>query len=282
VRRLTILAVLGLAMAACAQPAPTPPRQSPPASAPPSPAPTIASPDPTPAPTLSPQAGPPKLDPAAVLQVCESWPGGAAEPAIPCADAIEAAFASLAPPAVSRIDMRFTCPGPDTCPAADPDRAWVTVSDGSTATMVELARDADGGLSVVGTSPGALPAAPPFTPPPVARPDIAGAPASVAGRVPYPLCGDEKATMGGPYDVAARTCFLSGVLAGSPVEFISRSSGTEGEDTLALYRFDGRGGVEMLSMGDGAWTTFRTGIAAPYESLVFDVDGVSSKRVPAP
>ena len=45
--------------------------------------------------------------------------------------------------------------------------------------------------------------------------------------------------MGGPYDEAGRRCFLTGVLAGSPVEFATLGAGTEGGGIVRLYRYAG-------------------------------------------
>jgi hypothetical protein len=88
--------------------------------------------------------------------------------------------------------------------------------------------------------------------------------------------------MGGPYDEAARTCFLAGVLAGSPVELASIGSGTEGRPFVVLYRYGGTGGIEQVFGEAGAWVRSRTGIGTAGGGLVFDVDGLATAREPVP
>jgi hypothetical protein len=147
---------------------------------------------------------------------------------------------------------------------------------------VKVVLAADGGLSVSEVQPAVRPAVPAFAPPARGLATLAGAPASLAGRPAYPLCGTEHAPMGGPYDEAARTCFLTGVLAGSPVEFASLGAGTEGGPFVSLYRFAGAGGVQVVSGEGDAWTRRFAGIADAGGGLVFDIGGLSGAPEPVP
>jgi hypothetical protein len=160
--------------------------------------------------------------------------------------------------------------------------AWVTVLTDHDPLIAKVVLAADGGLSVAAVHPAIALARPAFTPPAPARADLLGAPASLVTRPVFPLCGAEQAPMGGPYDEAARTCFLTGVLAGSPVEFASLGAGTEGAPLVSLYRSAGSGGIEVVT-GDGAtWTRRYTGIADAPGGLVFDIGGMSTAAEPVP
>lgn len=279
-RRLLILAVI-LVVAACdVVPTPTP-RATRPASAPPalSPTPVVsptvdASAEPTP--SASESAEPARPDPAAFLQVCRAVPGPRETPPIPCEDAVVAALEAQGVTAPTRVDVRFACGSAPACDRPDPDRAFVTVIVDEAATEVVVVRSADGGLTGTSAGPGEPPAVPAFTPPEPGRADFPGAPAGLAGRTAYPLCGEEQTPMGGPYDETARSCFLHGVLAGSPVEFASVGAGTEGGQYVNVYRYAGTGGIELVTGEGGRWSRRYTGIGEAGGGLVFETGGMST------
>jgi hypothetical protein len=294
-RHVLALAGIVLIAAGCATgPGPASPPGS--AAVPGSPAPSAI--PVSPPPTASPPATPPdaptepppndevpaRPDPAGFLQVC--WDAGTPRnlPPIPCADAIETAIAApdLAGATVARVDVRSSCSRPRACGQAGLDAVWVTVISDRAPAEVELVRGKDGGLTVATVGPGIAPTAPAFTPPATGRAELPGAPASLAVRPPYPLCGVEAAPAGGPYDRTARTCFWHGVLAGSPVEFASLGAGTEGGQFAHLYRYEGTGGVEFVTGEGGTWTRTFTGLAEAGGGLVFDVGGLSTRREPVP
>jgi hypothetical protein len=224
---------------------------------------------------------PKEPDPATFLQVCRTLAGTESRPPVPCEDAVVAALAVLARTTPTRVEVA-ACGALMSCPKPDADRVFVDVLARGTTTEVELVRGTDGGLAVHGTGPGAIPVPPPYTAPPTGRAALPGAPASLASRPAYPLCGTEDTPMGGPYDERARTCFLDGVLAGSPVEFASVGRGTEGGQYVRLYRYDGSGGLEVVTGEDGAWQRAFTGIAEAGGGLVFDIGGMSTEREPVP
>ena len=84
--------------------------------------------------------------------------------------------------------------------------------------------------------------------------------------------------MHGPFDQAARSCFLNGVLAGARVEFVARSRGLEGEPTVLIYRFDGSGGLLTYWSDNGSWMSFRGGISDGGER-VFDQGGLQTVAI---
>jgi hypothetical protein len=207
--------------------------------------------------------------------------GVTASGSLACADAVETALLSLGAGAgrVTRVDVRSRQCDDASCPAADPAAAFVTaVTPGSEPVEIEVRQQADGSIVVASTAPGKPPELPPFSPPAPAAPPLEGAPAGVTDRQPLPFCGSEEAAPGGPYDSASRTCFLDGVLAESPVEFITRSSSTEGTEVIELWRYDGAGGVEVVTAESGTWILIATGIRPAGEGRVFVGAGMSSAR----
>ena len=204
------------------------------------------------------------------------------EARIECEDGIRLGFQTLAADAarVSRADFGFSCEG-DGCQPPSPSRAYASFWGPGVARRVTLAfSEADGLVAVASSAAGSQPAAPAFTPPAVSRPIVAGEPAWVANRTAYPLCGDETAGMAGPFDTAARQCFLDGVLAGQRVEFVSRSQGTEGGAFIEIDRYDRSGGITAYIMSDGAWSAYRTGITLAGVDLVFSRGGGSAQLHP--
>ncbi len=227
-----------------------------------------------------------KLDPTRVLQVCHGTFERQSLPMMECGNVIKIALQALGGDAahVARADFRFACTaGP--CLGASSDLGNVVVSGATLASEVTVVRGSDGGLAPTAIRAVEMPAAHPFTPPAVARPAVAGATKAIAGRTPYPLCGDETAPMHGPFDQAARTCFLTGVLAGARVEFVARSRGLEGEPTVLIYRFDGSGGLLIYSLDKtdsvdtGRWLSFWSGISDGAGDRVFDLGGDQTMAV---
>jgi len=221
-------------------------------------------------------------DATAFLQVCGAADRRGSRAPIPCADAVEAALGApeLDRVRVARVDVRPSCGHPRACLRQAADAVWVTVVSDRAPLEIEVVRGDDDTLSVGSVGPGTAPDVPAFNPPARGRATIADAPPSVAGRPAYPLCGQEKAPMGGPYDEAGRRCFLTGVLAGSPVEFATLGAGTEGGGIVRLYRYAGTGGIEFLTAEDGSWLRSVAGIAEARGGLVFDIGGLATAREP--
>jgi hypothetical protein len=217
-------------------------------------------------------------DPATFLQVCRLSVAVDAD-SIPCADAVETALRApgLAGAHVTRVDVRAACER-GACGGSRAGSLAVTVLSERPPTEVDVVRGTDGGLTVDTVHPGTPPATPPFTAPATGLAALPGAPPVLAGRTAYPLCGEETAAMGGPYDLPARRCFLDGVLAGAPVEFASRTTGTEGGALTTLVRFAGSGGIEYITGEGGLWTRAFTGIRPANGGLVFDIDGMATRR----
>ena len=285
-RHLSFLAVVLLVAAACgAGPGPRTPAPSQIASSAGPAAPTataIPTAARTPAPTEAPAtAEPPDPDPERFLQTCGVDPPRPGSP-IPCQDAVVAGLSALGAAEPARVDVRFDCGDAPGCSAPDIDRAFVTIGAGDDTTEVEVRRTSDGAIAPVSTRPGTLPPPPAFSPPPARRADIPDPPPGLAARPVFPLCGQEDTPMGGPYDEAARTCFRTGVLAGSPVEFASIGAGTEGLAYVVLYRYAGSGGVEVVTGEGGQWSRTFTGIRDAPGGLVFDVAGMSTAPEPVP
>ena len=293
-RTACIAAALAVAVAACAvEPAPPSPGPSrsvgiatPTVAVATSPSPAdAATATPIPASTEPPgDDGPARPDPATFLQVCRSDALAAVAPA-PCSDVVAAALGApeLAGARIERVALGGMCDPPRSCGrAAVRPSAWVTVLSDRDPLILEVLLAADGGLSVAGAHPAIPPPVPSFAPPAPGRAELPGAPASLTGRPAYPLCGTERAPMGGPYDEAARTCFLTGVLAGSPVELASMGAGTEGAPFVSLYRYAGTGGIEVVTGEGAAWTRRFTGVADAGGGLVFDVGGLSTAPEPVP
>jgi hypothetical protein len=82
--------------------------------------------------------------------------------------------------------------------------------------------------------------------------------------------------MSGPFDAAARTCFLAGVLAGAKVEIVMRGRGTEGQATVEIDRYDGTGGIYVYVADSGKWTAYRAGIGPIGGGRVFTATGIFS------
>ena len=224
-----------------------------------------------------------EVDPAAFTQVCEAWGPNRPDDALRCGPAIEAALISLASDvtAIDRVDFRYTplCADPANCPARHPRRGWVIVRSGTA--NIAVAVSAGGSDLEVGPTTLAPPPGPPpsFLPPVARRGPIEGRqPAEVRERAPFAFCGLEAAGAESRFDATIRHCFLNGVLSGHDVEFVSVGAGTEGEQTLALYRYAGQGGVVGYDRDAGRWTRSTCGIAPQSTDVVFLLDGLCRRQ----
>ncbi len=256
-----------LVLAGCATAGPSPSARS--SSSPPTVAPSLESAPSTRPSGTSPVAATPIPEAAGipvpldeVTLVCESWGSEPPATAIPCRDAASLALGALGPSAaarVDRLDVGFGagCQLKPTCPDRRADVGWVLARSGDRGwQLFDVERNASGELEVwppVSSPPRPAPA---FEPPPRAAPDLGtDAPGALRDREALPFCGEEDLGPTGAYDVAARRCFVDGVLAGSPVELISRAPSTEGDPVLTLYRFGGGGSVVRSVHAGGRWVT---------------------------
>jgi hypothetical protein len=231
----------------------------------------------TPIPSV-PRGGDGTIDPATFLQLCGAWPGDPAEDAVSCAELVRAALRGLpAGDPVTRVQTSYSCA--TSCQPLDPHHGWVIVETGADAVEVEVAQQADGSYGVAAIVPTPLTERQSFDAPGVSAPAIADAPVVVNQRTPLPLCGVESRVAGGPFETAARQCFLDGVRAGSPVEFIAHSWDTEGLDVNTIYRYTGSGSVEVVTNDEGGYWLIHVGIGPAFEpGRVFDLAGLSDRQ----
>jgi hypothetical protein len=222
------------------------------------PAPSPSSPIASPTPIAGLTTGlPVPLD--AILLICESWGSEPPSQIVGCREAASLALAAVGPVAgeVGRLDFGYGEPCPSTpCPSRDPGIAWVVVSSTrGNRPVIRVARDVRRALQAWPPEPGPAAAIPTFTPPPALAPDLgADAPPGVRDREPVPFCGDEDLGTADRFETVARRCFVDGILAGSPVELISRAPSTEGGPVVTLYRWTGRGSVRRDVRSDGRWS----------------------------
>jgi hypothetical protein len=223
----------------------------------------------------------PAYDPTRITQVCESWGGHREELTITCGKGIAAALDSLGDEAgaVERVELRYTppCSTPATCPPRRQDHAWVTIHSGLIEDrIVELTLPP--GLEITAAPPGIDSAprpVPSFGSPPLGRAAIGPPiPGELRDRKILPLCGVEHADSGGPWNTEARRCFRDSVLSGLPAEFLTEGFGTEGGNSLTLYRFLGRGAITRFDREAGTWTSTACGITILRTDVVFATDGV--------
>jgi hypothetical protein len=141
-----------------------------------------------------------------------------------------------------------------------------------------VALDPAGELRAWPPVPGPVQAPPTFVAPRVGTPDLGtGLPAAIRDRPRVPFCGAEDLTAPDAFATAARRCFLGGVLAGVPVELVSRSFSTEGEALLTLYRFTGRGAVLRYVRTPAGWTGSACGISPIRTKAVFLLAGTCDR-----
>jgi hypothetical protein len=79
------------------------------------------------------------------------------------------------------------------------------------------------------------------------------------------------------FATSIRRCFLRGVLAGVPVELVSRSVSTEGQTLLTLYRFTGQGAVLRYVRTSAGWTGSACGISPIRTRAVFILAGTCDR-----
>lgn len=243
-----------------------------------------SSPPPSTGPTPLPSIIPPITNITGITQICEDW-GDAAPPSlIDCGDAVVLTLAAIGvqgASSVTRIDVGYGtwCPDSPKCLDRAPDLAWaVARSRAAGSLLIVLARGPDGGLLAWPPQVGPTAVTPQFDPPHVIRPDFGpDTPSKIRDREPFPLCGDEITGPGGPYETSGRQCFLQGVLAGRPVEFVSRTSGTEGAPMLFVYRFTGEGAVVRYVRDGGEWSGSACGVAPLATDAVFNTAGVCDR-----
>ena len=219
--------------------------------------------------------------------VCEAWGGELPSSSIDCGKAVALALAALGPEAdgsVRRLDFWFGdgCDRRRPCPERRPDVGWVIArSAGPDQVGVRLAIDPAGELRAWPPLPVAVESPPAFTAPRRQAPDLGpGEPASLREREPLPFCGSEELSAPDAFATAVRRCFLGGVLAGVPVEMISRSVSTEGEAVLMVDRFSGRGAIVRYVRADAAWTGSACGISPIATRAVFILAGVCEPLEP--
>ncbi|HEY3163279.1 MAG TPA: hypothetical protein VGJ71_02920 [Candidatus Limnocylindrales bacterium] len=220
----------------------------------------------------------------AVTVICESWGGELPPSTIDCGDAVALGLAALGgerAASVRRLEFRFGAPCNEApCAERRPDVGWVLARSASfDSLVVRLELDADGGLQAWPPIDGPVLPDPVFRPPAVDAPDLGKtAPKELRDREPLPFCGDESMIDPEAFDTPARTCFLNGVLSGTPVELLSREWSTEGQQVTKVYRFLGHGGVLHYVQAEGRWTVLACGIGPIDTPAVFLLAGSCGKR----
>ncbi len=261
-----LLATLASALivAACGRATPSP-VPSPSASVPPpSPTPTrlVAPPSLAPATPTSASylviSDLPRVDLADVdaTAVCDPEPSqadaGAGESMISCADGLELALRALRAvtqdPVLRLYFQRPTC-AQIPCSTDELSTARVTLGTATQAFSIQLdARSETVPQPSIANGP-VWPATGLEPAPEVAEPLIEGAPDEVASGDAYPFCG--TALVNDPPSVLG--CFRDSVLAGRPAAMFQHLYGTEGDELLRLYRFDGGGPVVRYQRDGTAW-----------------------------
>jgi hypothetical protein len=234
---------------------------------------------PGPLPDLTPIT--PRID--AITVICEAWGSEPPPSTIDCGDAVSLGLAAIGAEgaaSVRRLDFRFAAPcGAATCAGRRPDAGWVLARSESFDTLVvPVAIDLDGVLRAWPPIDGPVQPDPPFRPPARLAPDLGpSGPAELRDRVALPFCGEETMRDPDAFDRAARTCFLDGVLAGSPVELVSRAWSTEGHPITTVYRYPGRGAV-LRYLGTDRWVVSACGVEPIDTPAVFLMAGICQRR----
>jgi len=238
---------------------------------------------PTPLPDLQPGSG--SLTTYTV--VCEDWGSELPPSTIGCADAVALALAAIGGERAAftrRLDFWFGdgCDRGVPCAERRPDAGWVVARSATSETLgIRVALDPAGELRAWPPLPGPIATHPAFMPPPAALPDLGGnPPAELHDRRPTPFCGTEDLTTPDAFATKARTCFLGGVLAGVPVELVSRSFSTEGHALLTLYRFAGQGPILRYVRAAAGWTGSACGISPIRTSAIFLLAGTCERLTP--
>lgn len=95
-----------------------------------------------------------------------------------------------------------------------------------------------------------------FTSPAAKLGSLPAAPAAIAARSAYPYCG--RASNEVPLEVFA--CFRNSVVSGKRAEAVIVSFGTEGNEVIDLFRFDGVGAITRYQWSAGDWVHERGGM----------------------
>ena len=224
-------------------------------------------------------------DSAELLRIC--YPGPPEPSDIDCKDAVDAALGVAGAgslPFRAVLTWSTFCAFETPCPsqAPDPKTAYVVLhlADG---TGVQVAVRLDNGALSPGP-PAAITAhdigpRQTFDAPPVAKADVAPAPALISNRRASPLCGMEQAGLAGPFDVRARNCFMTALLAGDAAEFVSRRADVGGAPFLELWRFEGSGPVTVFRGEAGSWSQLRCGVVIAAGDQLFDHTDCTSAPV---
>src|SRR6185369_6096721 len=205
--------------------------------------------------------------------------------AIDCGDAVALGLAALGgerAASVRRVDVHFgaLC-GDVVCPDRRADAGWIVARAASfDSLIVRLENDPTTGvLQAWPPVAGPTQPDPTFRAPERKAPDIeASAPAELRDREAVPFCGEETMRDPDAFNRAARTCFLDGVLAGVPVELVSRTPTTEGRWITTVYRYLGRGGVLRSVGGADGWVAAACGIEPIDTPAVFLMAGACERR----
>lgn len=240
---------------------------------------TVSTPSPTSEATATPSAIESAAPPEAIgpARICAVGPDGPMPP-ISCTEAIGQALLALGPDARAVQAAWFRegapCPPNARCVAPPPGSVYVVVrlEDGRIRFVRLVVADGD---VIVGE-----PEDPTFdlwprsgeAIPPVGRPDVGpGAPAEVAEREAFPLCGEERV---GVFDRrAGRTCFLGAVQDGRPAELASQEAGADFDAVVVLYRFAGRGPLFVYRSATEAgpgWVRSDCAMGLPVEDMPGD------------
>jgi hypothetical protein len=249
----------------------------------------VTTPSPTAQASATPSASPSTEPPQAIAptRICD----GALEargPSISCTEAIGQALLVLGPETRSIqsawVRPGAPCPPNARCIAPDSGSAYVVLKlEGARIRFVRIVT-VDGEIAI------GVPEDPTYdlwpasgrAIPPVGRPNVGPrAPAEVAGRVAFPLCGEERV---GAFDRReGRNCFLGAVLDGRPAELVSEEA--EGfEAIVVLYRFAGSGPVLVYRSAvaaGGGWVRDDCAIGSSNdEETIFTVSECLSTPLP--
>jgi hypothetical protein len=275
-RRFVTLLIVVLLVVACADARPSVPSPSIGPTPPPAVATSPAEASPSVGQVLEIDALPPaSLDPATQTAVCDKelyWLDEAAgEATITCVDGLVLGLRALKTIASAPIErLYFQRPPCKATPCTDDQLGTATVTGWTSTDAFSVALDSRRTwIDVPTPDAGAIwPAAGSSSAPAIERPVLKGAPAEVAGRTPYPYCGE--ADLGQPETVTG--CFRDAVLSGRPAEFIDNLVATEGGEIIRLYRFDGRGALWIYQGSDEGWFRQPGSMTLGYTPGAFDFE----------
>jgi hypothetical protein len=102
-------------------------------------------------------------------------------------------------------------------------------------------------------SPSQLEPAPPYSAPPTSLAQVPDPAPEVAARAALPFCGGEDAGLAGPFNAAARSCFLAAILNARSAEFLSKRRDVGGNSFTELWRFEGSGPIVIYVREGTTW-----------------------------